>query len=375
MKKIKIRYLAVAFLLMLSLTLGAGCDLLPNVDTSPPEDSTTPSDTTPVDTEWSMPGIDNQAAVLPSIADVVAKVKPSVVAINTEVVTVDIFNQSRTEIGAGSGWIIDENGLIVTNNHVVEGAETVTVVLDDGRTFAAETVRTDSLADLAIVKIDARNLPAVDVGDSSQLRIGDWVVAIGNSLGRGISATTGIVSSLEVSIAISLGQTLYGLIQTDAPINPGNSGGPLVSMAGEVIGITSAKLASVEVEGVGYAISSNEAMPIIQKLITSGYVVRPWLGVSLYTVDQYVIQRYELEVDQGVLVVTVAAGSPADEAGLEEGDVITEFAGQEMTDVNGLIREIHEAQVGQEVAITYWRGEIEHTTSATLVESPPPPQS
>lgn len=375
MKKIKIRYLAIALILVLSLALGAGCDLLPNADTSSPEDSTTPADTTPVDTDWSMPEIDNQAAALPSIADVVAKVKPSVVAINTEVVTIDIFNQTRAQKGAGSGWIIDENGLIVTNNHVVEGAETVTVVLDDGRTFLAETVRTDSLTDLAILKIDARNLPAVDIGDSAQLRVGDWVVAIGNSLGRGIVATTGIVSSLGVSIAIYLGQTLYGLIQTDAPINPGNSGGPLVNMAGEVIGITSAKLSSVEVEGVGYAISTNEAMPIIRELITAGYVVRPWLGVSLYTVDQYVIQRYELAVDQGVLVATVAAGSPADDAGIEEGDVITEFAGQEITDDEELIRAIHEAEVGQEVAITYWRGEIEHTTGATLIESPPPPRS
>ena len=233
MKRINIRALVVPLILILSLTLTAGCDLLPEVDTSPPLSPPATENTTPIDSEWSIPITGSQAPILPSIADVVAKVKPSVAAINTEVVTFDIFNRPRTQEGAGSGWVISKDGIIVTNNHVVAGAESITVTLDDGRTFPVDlnTVATDPLSDLAVLIIDAENLPAVTVGDSLKLRVGDWVVAIGNSLGMGISATTGIVSSLGVHLEVSAGQTLYDLIQTDAAINPGNSGGPLVNMA------------------------------------------------------------------------------------------------------------------------------------------------
>ncbi|MDD5082977.1 MAG: trypsin-like peptidase domain-containing protein, partial [Dehalococcoidales bacterium] len=141
----------------------------------------------------------------------------------------------------------------------------------DGRSFPAEVVRTDRVADLAIVKISAHNLPVLEIGDSSKLQVGEWVVAIGNSLGLRVSATKGIVSALEVSLTTSPGETLSGLIQTDAAINPGNSGGPLVNLAGEVIGINSIKVAEVGVEGMGYAISIKEAMPIINQLITAEY--------------------------------------------------------------------------------------------------------
>ncbi|MBA7680432.1 putative serine protease HtrA [subsurface metagenome] len=373
MNRIKRKYLVASIILILSLTLGAGCGLLPDVDIdiSPPPSNPpiTTTNTTPIDSGWTTPPADSQAPILPSIADVIAKVKPSVVAINTEVITLDIFNRPFTQEGAGSGWIISKDGIIITNNHVVEGAESITVTLDDGRTFPVDmnTIATDWLTDLAVLKIDAKNLPAATVGDSLKLRVGDWVVAIGNSLGMGTSATTGIVSSLGVRLEVSPGQTLYDLVQTDAAINPGNSGGPLVNMAGEVIGINSVKRAQVEIEGVGYAISTNEAMPIVDGLITTGYVVRPWLGV---TVDN--AGRYNLAVDKGALIVNMASGSPADEAGLGAGDVITKFEDQEITEVNGLIRAIHSSQVGQEVEITFWRGEAKNTTYATLIERPPP---
>jgi S1-C subfamily serine protease len=205
--------------------------------------------------------------MLSSIADVVAVVKPSVVAIDTEV-TLSFFRRSYTQEGAGSGWIIDENGIIVTNSHVIDGAESISVTLDDGRTFTVDinTVAIDPLRDLAVLRIDADNLPAVDSGDSAALRVGDWLVAIGNPLGLGISAKEGIVSRLDVSLTVD-GQTMHGLIETSAAINPGNSGGPLLNMKGEVIGITSAKVSSVGVEGLGYAISIDYAMPIIEGLI------------------------------------------------------------------------------------------------------------
>ena len=208
-----------------------------------------------------------------------AAVKPSVVAINTEV-TITSFFGPATQQGAGSGWILDKDGIIVTNNHVVEGAKTITVTMDDGRTFTVnnKSVYTDSLNDLAVLRIDAKNLPALKLGDSSKLRVGDWVVAIGNSLGQGIRATEGIVSRKGVSLPVDQGQTLYDLIETSAAINPGNSGGPLVNMAGEVIGITSAKIADIGVEGMGYAISIDTATPIIQELVNKGYVSPPLPG-------------------------------------------------------------------------------------------------
>ena len=144
-------------------------------------------------------------------------------------------------------------------------------------------------------------------------------------------------------------------------------------MAGEVIGINSIKLSQVEVEGMGYAISTRVAMPIIEQLVNNGYVVRPWLGVGLYTVDPFVIQRYNLAVNQGVLVVNMAPGSPADEAGLTVGDVITSINGQETATASELIRAIHSSQIGQAVGITFWRGQNKNTAYATLAESPPPP--
>jgi len=260
-----------------------------------------------------------QQPTLPTITEVVAKVKPSVVAINVEIVTYDIFHRPAKGKGAGSGWIISEDGYIVTNSHVVGDAEKVTVTLEDGSSYIADKVKTDPLTDLAIVKINAHNLSAAKVGDSSKLEVGDWVVAVGNALGQGISAT-GVVSALNVSVSASPGQkTLHGLIQTDAAINPGNSGGPLVNMAGEVIGINSIKVAQVGVEGIGYAISINQAMPIISELIKTGYIVRPWLGI-----------------------------------------------------VDELLTLVNTYKVGETVKITFWRGGTEKTASVTLAASPPP---
>jgi len=380
----RVTYLVIFLILMLSLMLGTGC-AVPYIDISPaPSPSQTPTPPPPpapppepINPNWVPPPTPtaNLTIVLPSIADVVAEVKPSVVAITTEVVTFDFFNRPFTQQGAGSGWILDENGIIVTNNHVVKGASSITVTLDDGRTLSVDTssVFTDSLNDLAILKVDAQNLPALKIGDSSKLRTGDWVVAIGNALGQGIRATEGIVSRQGVSIPVSQAQTLYDLIETSAAINPGNSGGPLVNLSGEVIGITSAKIATIGVEGMGYAISTETAIPIIEELIKNGYVVRPWLGVILYTVDEFAVMRYELAVEEGVLLTLVAEGSPADKAGLEVGDVIASVDGKKIATAEELIRIIHKSQIGQGIEITYWRGNTENTTMITPSESPPPP--
>lgn len=371
MKKVNIKYLLACLLIIISLLFGTSCQLLSEEETSPPpsEPTTTPT-ATPIDPTWTLPSIENEAPVLPDIASVVAKVKPSVVAINTEYRRQGIFGIDRGQ-GAGSGWIIDEDGLIVTNNHVVEGAESITVTLADGRAFPAETVRTDSLSDLAVVQIDARNLPAVDIGDSSRLRVGDWVVAIGNSLGEGISATQGIVSRKGVSIMVDLGQTLYDLIQTDAAINPGNSGGPLVDMRGEVIGITSAKLSAIGIEGMGYAISIHTAVPIIEELVLKGYIVRPFLGISFSDVNQYLVSEYDLAVDEGAFIIEVISDTPADEAGVKAEDVIVGLNGQKIATGQDLVQALYACQVGQEVEITLWRGQVEKTIYATLIERQP----
>ena len=299
-------------------------------------------------------------------------VKPSVVAINTTTTGTSIFGGTFNQEGAGSGWVIDSNGLIVTNNHVVEGATKITVTLEDGRNFSVDTVRTDSTSDLAVLKINAQNLPALKIGDSAKSRVGDWVIAIGNSLGEGISATKGIVSAKGVSVAADNGEILYDLLQTDAAINPGNSGGPLVNLAGEVIGINSIKVVQVGVEGMGYAISSQTAIPIINELISNGYVTRPWLGVQLYEVDAYAISQLDLKVDKGVLITTIVSGGPASKAGLKKYDVITALDGQEVSTVQGLVKLVRNHKSGDTVQVIYTRGAESSTVSLILEQAPPP---
>lgn len=293
------------------------------------------------------------------------------VAINTETITY-FFGQLYTEEGAGSGWIVDEKGYIVTNNHVVEGATTITVTLDDGRTFPAAIVGTDFLTDLAVVKIDAENLVEASSGDSSQLVLGEWVLAIGNSLGLGVTPSEGIVRSLGASITVSPGQTLHDLIGTSAAINPGNSGGPLVNMRGEVVGITSVKISMVGVEAMGWAISINSAVPIITQLINAGHVTRPYLGITYSDVNLHLVWQNNLAVNEGIFVSEVLAGYPADEAGLKAGDVIIGFNGEEITNTEDFIPAITSCEIGQRVEIIYWRGNSKYTTYATLTESPAP---
>ena len=371
MKIANIKHLAISLILTLSLILSAGCTFIPDEwsEPSPPEvenstptaptSPTTPPADTAIDPDWTTPPYKNNEP-LPDFVTVVAKVKPSVVAI-------------QTNEGAGSGWIIREDGIIVTNNHVVAGAQNIAIILDDGRTFTAEAVRSDPLTDLAVVKINAQDLPAADIGDCSVLQVGQQVAVIGNALGLGIRMTGGWISRLDVSIPVSTGQTLDDLIETDAAINPGNSGGPLVNMAGEVIGITSIKIAQVGVEGLGYAISITTAQGIIDQLIVRGYVIRTYLGVGLEDVNQRVAFWYDLAVESGALVTNVGPGSPADEAGLEERDVIVSLDDEEILTAQDLIERIHSREIGQEVAIVYWRGDNKYTTSATLTVSPPPP--
>jgi len=355
----------------------SGCITItsPTQATTTTVQSTTPT-TSPVnsaiDPDW-IPEYSNEYLPLPSLADVVAEVKPSVVSISVQVPVQGFFGITL-ETGSGSGWILDEQGIIVTNNHVVEDASKITVTLDDGRIFEVDSksVYTDPTTDLAILKIEADNLTALKIGDSTLLRVGDWVLAIGNSLGLGVRATIGIVSQLGVSIQID-NTTLYNLIDTSAIINPGNSGGPLVNLAGEVIGITSAKIVATGAEATGFAISSENAVPIIQELVNKGYVVRPFIGVQgLITMSRTVANYYRLPMVEGVLVRGVLEDSPAQEIGLKAGDIITSLGGQPVKTVEELTRILYASRIGEPLEITYWRDGKETSTYIVPVESPPP---
>jgi serine protease Do len=204
---------------------------------------------------------------IPSFADLLAATENSVVEINITATATVGRGRTVQEQGAGSGWIWDTNGTIVTNNHVVQGATNITVTTIDGQMFPAQVINTDPTTDLALVRImTAAQLPSLKTGDASKVRAGDWVLAIGNPLGQGIIATQGIISRMGVNVALSATQTYNDLIETTTAINPGNSGGPLINMSGEVIGITSLGAAGAGVQGMGYAISMADALPVIQKL-------------------------------------------------------------------------------------------------------------
>ena len=344
----------------------------PSVQSPPPS---TPSPSSPIDTNWQPSVQDQSPQSLPSLADAIGTVFPSVVAINTETIAIDLFSRPQTQKGAGSGWIIDQNGIIVTNNHVVEGAKKVTIEMFDGKTFevGSDKVYRDPLTDIAIINVNATNLPAATIGDSEKLRVGDWVVALGNPLGKGLRAKEGTVSGLKVSLMVDQGQTLDDLIETSAAINPGNSGGPLINLAGQVIGITSAKMAAIGVEGMGYAISMKEALPIIEQLITQGYVVRSYLGIAPVTIDEYYATVYRLPVTKGVLIANdVDPDSPAGKAGLKKFDIITHFKDKEVTTTEEILDAIHDSSIGEQVSITYIRDGNTKTVQAQLAQSPVP---
>jgi serine protease Do len=261
-KKIKGKFLAIMLVIAIILVTAAGCTFNRNLINGSPQNTSQNTSSSYITRTTVNP---ENLQVYPDFTGLIAKARPSVVAITTEA-TMRLWGRVFTQEGAGSGWIITQDGLIVTNYHVIEESNSIAVTLDNGDTYTAQIVGTDSDSDLALIKIDAQNLPALQIGNSSGLLVGEWVVALGNSLGLGISATKGIVSALNVSLSNSPGESLDGLIQTDAAINPGNSGGPLLNLSGEVIGINSAKIAKVGVEGMGYAINIEEALAVIESL-------------------------------------------------------------------------------------------------------------
>lgn len=350
------RALAVALILVLGLAV-VGC---PGAATSAPTPTPSPTASAP------------PVTALPSVIEVVEAVKPAVASIVVGAISYNIFLQPVPQEKAGSGAIIDERGYIITNNHVVEGAESISVSIPDGRTFDATIVGTDPLSDLAVIKISGDNLPVVAFGDSRSLAVGEWVVAIGNALGLpgGPTVTVGVVSAVGRTIQEQGGVTLYDVIQTDAAINPGNSGGPLVNLRGDVVGINTAKVTAVEVSGVGFAVSSNTAREVTEQLIKHGRVNRPYLGITVVTVTPAIAQSYGLAVDEGAMVTYVGAGTPADQAGLRVDDVIMKCDDRVVTCADDAVLAIRAREIGDRMEIVYMRGSSQGTTSAVLIERP-----
>lgn len=264
----------------------------------------------------------------------------------------------------GSGFIIDREGYIVTNNHVIDGADNVTVRLSDDREFEAEVVGVDDKTDLALLKIDAEDLRASSLGDSDSARVGDWVVAIGNPFGLGGTATVGIVSARGRDIRSG---PYDDYMQIDAPINRGNSGGPVFNTEGEVVGVNTAIFSpnggSV---GIGFAIPSNQVRAIVDELKTSGSIDRGWLGVQLQNIDDDLAASLGLEHNEGALVADVVPDSPAAEAGLAVGDVIVSYDGRDVGDARELGRMVGASDGGDKVKLGVVRDATEIRIKVTL---------
>ena len=368
------------FLILTFLALASCGRVQRNESTlSPPSAANTPNTST-----TSAP-----ASAVTSFADVVDRVAPAVVSIHsTRRVRAprqhpffddprfrEFFGLPRTPQsesprvqGLGSGVIVSGEGYILTNHHVIDGAEEIQVELSDHRVYAAKLVGSDPPSDLAVLKVDERNLPVLGMGDSDRARVGDVVLAIGNPLGLDQTVTAGIISAKGRSTGLSDG-SFEDFLQTDAPINQGNSGGALVSAAGELIGINSQILSPTGGNiGIGFAIPVNMAKNVMNQLISNGTVRRGSLGVIIQPVTSEAIARLGLQNARGALVNSVVSGGPAERAGVRPGDVITAFNGNAIGDPNSLRNAVAATPPGTDVGLTLWRSGREEQVRLRLGE-------
>ena len=332
-------------------------------------------------------GIQGNTKDIPSsFADLAEKLMPSVVNISTtQTITTstnpfpfqfppgspfeDMFKdfgtpQTRKASALGSGFIIDAKGIVITNNHVIKGAEDIIVRVNGDKEFKAEVIGSDPLSDIAVLKIDTNEkFKTVKFGDSDKARIGDWVLAIGNPFGLGGTVTSGIISARNRSIGLA---RYEDFIQTDASINQGNSGGPLFNMNGDVIGINTAILGQSGSIGIGFAIPSNSAKRVIDQLIEFGETKRGWLGVRIQYVSDEIAEVEKLDKARGALVASVAEGSPSDKAGVKSGDIILEFDGKTINEMKELPMIVAQTDVGKTVNVKIWRNKKEITKKITL---------
>ncbi|MEM1555877.1 MAG: trypsin-like peptidase domain-containing protein [Candidatus Bathyarchaeia archaeon] len=303
------------------------------------------------------------------IVEMLGEVSKSVVNINTLRVFQDFFYQIVPVEGIGSGFIFDERGYILTNYHVVEGAERIAVTLTDGRVFNARFIGGYKGLDIAVLKIDADNLVAAKLGDSDKIRVGQRVFAIGNPFGLagGPTVTSGIVSAVKRTIYSDKG-IFRDLIQTDAAINPGNSGGPLVNVDGEVVGINTAIIPFAH--GIGFAIPINAAKEVAKEIMLYGFYVKPWLGIAGVSLNRQIALQYDLPVEHGILVVNVVPGSPADKAGIARGDIILEFDGKRVDRIEDLQKILLEKRHGYECEAIIVRGMRKYRVRVILEREP-----
>lgn len=303
-------------------------------------------------------------------AAVAQKVTPTVVRISSVMVARDLFYGKRAYEGVGSGVIIDERGYILTNAHVVgENPKELTVFFKDGRELDGEVLWKDSLLDLAVVKVDAANLPAADIGDSDKLIVGEVTIAIGNPLGMRFerTVTQGIVSGLNRSIMVEQGSVMEDLIQTDAAINPGNSGGPLINSRGEVIGINTVKASA---EGLGFAIPINITKPITKKLIERGEFIPTYMGITPMDSEMLGYYKTDIEIQKGIYLYDVMHNTPAERAGLRKGDVITHMNDIEVNTLVKFKYIVFSKDPGDTVTVRYVRNGMEYTADIELAEMP-----
>jgi S1-C subfamily serine protease len=317
---------------------------------------------------------------------VAQQAKPAVVQITNEQVQFDGFtNQPFTvPAGVGSGVVYDDQGHILTNNHVVAGAQQLTVALPDGSVYPASLVGADPYTDLAVLKVDGQHLPVARFGDSQQLQVGDWVVAIGNALALpgGPTVSAGVVSALGRTVqepgqtGNSQGPYLFDVIQTDAPINPGNSGGPLIDLQGRVVGINTLVAGQaepgVQAQGIGFAISIATAKPIADQLVATGHVTHPYIGVQQIPLNPLIANRLGVSVKSGVVIASVGVGTPADSAGLRQRDIITAIDGAAVADDSAFAEIINSHKPGDTVDLTVVRGGQTIHLKVTLAERPAP---
>lgn len=289
------------------------------------------------------------------IVDAVEKIGSSVVTIATVQIVKNMFLQPVPVKGIGSGFVIKSDGYILTANHVIRKARRIEVILPDGEALEGGIVGADPTTDIAVIKVAAENLPVAKLGDSSKLKVGQIVIALGNPFGLtgGPTVTMGVISALNRSIRSKV-LVLEDLIQTDAAINPGNSGGPLVNVHGEVIGVNTAIIPYAQ--GIGFAIPINLAKKVSEELITYGRVIRPWIGVIGISISRRIATYYNLPIDKGALIIEVVPRSPAYKAGIRAGDIITSVDNVPINNADDLKKEISKKKVGEEIKVQIIRG-------------------
>jgi serine protease Do len=304
-----------------------------------------------------------------NVLDIIEKASKSVVNISTIKLVHNMFYQAVPVAGMGSGTIIDPKGLILTNNHVVGGAEKTSVTLWNNEVLEGTIVGSCAIHDIAVVKVNRQNLQAAELGDSDKLRVGQAVYAIGNPFGLagGPSVTSGVISAINRTIESQRG-LIENLVQTDAAINPGNSGGPLVDLEGKVVAISTAIIPFAQ--GIGFAIPINSAKKCANSIVNEGITRRPWLGIIGLSITQEIARYYGLPVNHGVLVTKVAEGSPAKDAEMADGDIILEIDDLETKRIEDLVNEIHKRKIGDKIKIFALRNGREHFFELKLSETP-----